>query len=196
MIVSNQFRQDILRPLTAATSLGLKCLCSLPGSIFSGALSQVLNEWIVQLESPNENPYRALDLLEGLLWLSNKEATAAHSALIDGDACTYLTHALHYTWETNPGDRGIWRAKGLAMTCLGNAIEKMNREQLLNCIKKEMIASVVAIRDDPAVPLVQKGQAIFVLQRYTLAADRFGVQPFHRQDYETWDDRGRVRVRP
>ncbi|KAG8928094.1 hypothetical protein FRC01_006461 [Tulasnella sp. 417] len=178
------FEKTILKPLTTKEDLCLKCISSLPGSEFSGALSRALNEGIGRLDSPTGNPYEPLGLVERLLWLSNtrKRAGKIHLALVDGGACEFLAHALNYSGNLNPDDRGLWRAKGLAMTCLGNIIERMNKEQFCNCMKEEMIASVVAIKKNAAAPLVQKGQAIFLLQRYTVAADHLGVQPFHRED--------------
>ncbi|KAG8937689.1 hypothetical protein FRC00_002373 [Tulasnella sp. 408] len=68
------------------------------------------------------------------------------------------------------------------MTCLGNIIERMDEGQLCDCVQEEMVASIVAIKGNATVPLVQKGQAILLLQRYTLAADRVGVEPFYREE--------------
>ncbi|KAG8928097.1 hypothetical protein FRC01_006464 [Tulasnella sp. 417] len=181
---ASTFEKDILKPLTVKEDLYITCLCSLPGSTFSVALSGALKEGIVRLDAPTTNPYEPLGLVERLLWLSNakvmKEQT--HRALVDGGGCEFLVQALHYRGVLSSDDRGLWRARGLAMTCLGNIIERMNKEQFSNRVKEDMIASVVAIKEDKEVPLVQKGQAIFLLQRYTLAADRLGLQPFHRED--------------
>lgn len=139
---------------------------------------------MLRINAPNANPYQALSLVERLLSLSNMRVKEGqiHRALVEGGACEFLAHVLHYTGALDSKDRGLWRAKGLAMTCLGNIIERMNKEQLSSWVKEEMITSVVAIKEEEEVPLVQKGQAIFLLQRYTLAADRLGVQHFHRED--------------
>ncbi|KAG8915709.1 hypothetical protein FRC00_001081 [Tulasnella sp. 408] len=181
---TDDFEKDILKPLAAKEDLCLTCLCSLPGSTFSGALSGALKEGMLKLDSPNPNPYEPLGLVERLLWLSNVKMNEEqiHLALIGGRAWELLARALKHTGSLDPDDRGLWRAKGLAMTCLGNIIERMDKEQLCDCVQEEMIACVVAIKEDATVPLVQKGQAIFLLQRYTLAADRLRVQPFHRED--------------
>lgn len=139
---------------------------------------------MVRLDSPNaSSPYKPLGLVERLLSLSNMKMMEeqTHHALVGGSACEFLAHSLKYTGGLAAGDRGLWRAKGLAMTCLGNIVERMDKEQFCNCINEEMVACIVAIKKDQEVPLVQKGQAIFLLQRYTLAADRLGVQPFHRE---------------
>lgn len=159
-------------------------LCSLPGPILSSALSGVLQQGAVRLDSPGTSPYEPFGLVERLLWLSNMKTMEEqiHLALVDGGACEFLAYTLKYVRDLDPEDRGLWRVKGLAMTCLGNIVEKMNEQQLSNCIKKEMIDSVVAIKEDAVVPMVQKGQAIFLLQRYTVATDRFGIEPFHRED--------------
>lgn len=182
--LSNCDQQDILKPLAAKEDLCLACLCFLPPSTFRGALSGALKEGMLRLNSPSPNPYEPLGLVERLLWLSNirVKEEKIHRALVEGCACEFLGHALKYTGNLEPGDRGLWRAKGLTMTCLGNMIERMDKEQFCDCVQEEMVTSVVAIKEDGAVPLVQKGQAIFLLQRYTLAADRVGVQPFYRED--------------
>ncbi|KAG8922973.1 hypothetical protein FRC01_013381 [Tulasnella sp. 417] len=181
---ASEFEKDILRSLTANEELYLTCLGSLPGSTFSIALSGALKEGRARLDSSTANPYEPLGLVERLLSLSNAKVMKEQicHALSNGGACEFLARALHHTGVLSSDDRGLWRAKGLAMTCLGNIIERMNEEQFSSCIKEEMIALVVTIKEDGKVPLVQKGQAIFLLQRYTLAADRFGVRPFHRED--------------
>ncbi|KAG9048547.1 hypothetical protein FS837_012616 [Tulasnella sp. UAMH 9824] len=173
-----------LKPFSAKDDLCIVGLCSLPDSTFSGALSRQLKEGVVRLNSSNGNLYEPLGLVERLLWLSNTEAAEnkIHLALVDGGACEFLAKALNYTGDLARDDRGLWRAKGLAITCLGNIVEMMNREQFFNCINGGMIHSVVAIKEDAAAPLVQRGQAIFLLQRYTLTADRLGVRAFHRED--------------
>ncbi|KIO18310.1 hypothetical protein M407DRAFT_32017 [Tulasnella calospora MUT 4182] len=193
----------LLRPFESARASGedmhysdalnedlyITCLCALPGSTSSIALSDVLKEGLVRLNSCKQFEYGPLDLVNRLLWLSNVETMKdqIHRALVEGGACEFLTQTLNHrprdaSDASDAWDRGLWRAKGLAMTCLGNIVERMNKEQFCNYLKEEMIVSVVAIKEDAAVPLVQKGQAIFLLQRYTLAADRSGVQPFYREN--------------
>ncbi|KAG8922974.1 hypothetical protein FRC01_013382 [Tulasnella sp. 417] len=162
-------------------------LCCLPESIFHNALSSALDEGISQLNSSGTNPYEPLKLVERLLWLSNtksplEDSEQIHRALVMGGACGFLTYVLSHTGALDPQDRGLWRAKGLAMTCLGNLIERMGREECHKSITKEMINAVVATKEDEGVPLVQRGQAIFTLQRYTVAADRCGIQPYYRED--------------
>ncbi|KAG9048545.1 hypothetical protein FS837_012614 [Tulasnella sp. UAMH 9824] len=182
--VATAFEKEILKPLSAKGDLYITCLCSLPPSTFSIAMSAALEKGMVQLDSPKaSSPYEPLGLVEHLLSLSNSKMMGEqiHRALVDGSACEFLAHSLDYSGGLDASDRGLWRAKGLAMTCLGNLVERMDKEQFCNRIKKEMITRVIAIKEDGEVPLVQKGQAIFLLQRYTLAADRLGVQPFHRE---------------
>lgn len=174
-------------------STAISALCCLPESIFDHALTSVLQDGILELESSSTKPYEPLNLVERLLWLSNPPIIkpAVHRALVNGGSCAFLAHILSYTGDLDPQDRGLWRAKGLAMTCLGNIVERMNHEQLRSRISKEMIDAVVAIKEDGDVPLVQRGQAIFMLQRYTLAADCYGVQPYYREDVSTMADESR-----
>ncbi|KAG8937691.1 hypothetical protein FRC00_002375 [Tulasnella sp. 408] len=195
---ASTFEKKILMPLYTDTEMYITCLCSLPGSSFSGALSGALKEGMVQLDSPNAYPYAPLGLVERLLSLSNMEIMQEqiHRALVDGGACEFLAHALNHTGGLDAGDRGLWRAKGLAMTCLGNIVERMDKEQFCNRIKKEMIACVVAIKEGGEVPLVQKGQAIFLLQRYTLTVDRLEVQTFHREATESMTKDTRIAEGP
>lgn len=105
-----------------------------------------------------------------------------HWTLVEADTCTFLTYVLSYNMDQDPPDRGLWRAKGLAMTCLGNIIERMDAAQLDQHVTEEMVRTVVSIKNHEDVPTVQKGQAIFTLQRYTLAADRWSIRPFYRED--------------
>ncbi|KAG8975948.1 hypothetical protein FRC05_004879 [Tulasnella sp. 425] len=162
-------------------------LSRLPDPTFSNALSSALNEGTIQLDSPEVTPYKALGLVERLLWISNIrmiEKEQAHRVLVDGGACEFLARALQGDPTTQ--DRGLWRAKGLAMTCLGNIVEMMNEEQCREHVTKEMVESIVAIKEHGDVPLVQKGQAIFTLQRYTLVAERWAIQPYYHENPAGW----------
>ncbi|KAG9042802.1 hypothetical protein FS837_010374 [Tulasnella sp. UAMH 9824] len=114
----------------------------------------------------------------------------AHHALIGGDACRFLgsiltnTQLSEWTWR----DRAGWRAKGEAMTCLGNIIERMNETELREHVPKAVIEAAVAMKESEEAPLTQRGQAIFMLQRYTAAADRCGVEPYHREEAPTLEN--------
>lgn len=92
-----------------------------------------------------------------------------YRAMVNGGACGFLVRALSYTGGLAPQDRGLWRAKGLAVTCFGNIVERMNPRQLGKHITQEMIDAVEAFKEREDAPLVQKGQAIYTLQRYTKA---------------------------
>lgn len=170
--------------ISTLDSRAISALCRLPQPIINHTFSSALQAGMFEFEASNTNPYQSLALVERLLWLSNLPIIKyeVHCAMFDGGACAFLARAISYTGELDPQDRGLWRAKGLAMTCLGNIIEMMNAEQLRNLISKEMIDAVVALKENENVPLVQKGQAIFMLKRYTLAADRCGIQPLYRED--------------
>ncbi|KAG8921246.1 hypothetical protein FRC01_000345 [Tulasnella sp. 417] len=130
-------------------------------------------------------------LLEPLLWLSNmpRHIKVAHRALVRGHACKFLATIIPYqvsaTWEWHERER--WRAKGQAMTCLGNIIERMDESQVRDHVTKEMIDSVVAIRTNEEAPLAQRDQAKFTLQRYTVVADRWGIEPYYREELEATD---------
>lgn len=136
-----------------------------------------------RLSDPDAKSYGPLDLVERLLWLSNIKTIKSqiHRAIVKAGACAYLNNALSYTGDLDPQDRGLWRAKGLAVTCLGNLMEVMDEAQFREYVLKGMIDNVVAIKEDKRVPLVQKGQAIFTLQRYTHAAKRRGVHPYYEE---------------
>lgn len=124
--------------------------------------------------------------MERLLWMSNIPPRAAameqiHRAMVNGGACGFLIRALSYTGGLAPQDRGLWRVKGLAVTCFGNIVERMNPRQLDKHITEDMFDAVVAFKEHEDAPLVQKGQAIYTLQRYSEAADRWGCQPYYRE---------------
>ncbi|KAG9048543.1 hypothetical protein FS837_012612 [Tulasnella sp. UAMH 9824] len=125
--------------------------------------------------------------VEGQAWPSSTKSSAdtlaqIHRALVKGDACAFLAKVVSYSGNLDPQDRGLWRAKGLAMTCLGNIIERMDTEQLRDHITQEMIDAVVMIREDEDVPELPKGQAILLLKRYTWAANSRGIRPFYSED--------------
>lgn len=169
-------------------------LCRLPESISSDALASALNQAKPKLNSPGaRNIYEPLALVESLLWLSNQNADAdifgqVHRILIKGDACTFLGQVISSSnGGLDPEDRGLWRVKGLAMTCIGNIIERMGEEEIHDHVPKDVIDSVVAIKENGTTPLVQKGQAIFMLQRYTLTADRWHVNPYYRENTSNMD---------
>ncbi|KAG8896869.1 hypothetical protein FRC01_011585, partial [Tulasnella sp. 417] len=69
-------------------------------------------------------------------------------------------------------------------------------EKLLARVSKEMIDAVVAIKKREDVPLVQKGQAIFTLQRYTLTANRWRIEPHYREDISSMVDDSWMRGDP
>ncbi|KAG9019777.1 hypothetical protein FRB90_007920 [Tulasnella sp. 427] len=142
----------------------INALSRLPELSFESALASALEKALLKLKSPGSNAYEPLEIVERLLWLSNlkENAEEIHSALVKSDA-------------------GIWRAKGLTMTCLGNIVEEMDWVQLRDHATTEMIGIVVTIKHTEDAPLVQKGQAIFLLQRYTLVADRYGIDPHYRE---------------
>ncbi|KAG8955186.1 hypothetical protein FRC04_009644 [Tulasnella sp. 424] len=142
---------------------------------FNNALAVALNRGISQFDHPPDptNPYKPLRLVERLLWMSNIPPRAAameqiHRAMVNGGGLA-------------PQDRGLWRVKGLAVTCFGNIVERMNPRQLDKHITEDMFDAVVAFKEREDAPLVQKGQAIYTLQRYSKAADRWGSQPYYRE---------------
>ncbi|KAG9025416.1 hypothetical protein FS837_004939 [Tulasnella sp. UAMH 9824] len=189
------FAKVIIKSLNA--TLDVSCvtgLCRLPESISGDALASALNQAKLKLNSPGaRNVYEPLALVESLLWLSNQTADAeifgrVHRILVKGDACKFLGQVISSSnGDLDPEDRGLWRIKGLTMTCIGNIIERMGEEDLRDHVSKEVIDSVVAIKEKGVTPIVQKGQAIFMLQRYTLQADRWHVDPYYREDTSNMD---------
>lgn len=129
---------------------------------------------------------RAIYLLDPLLWLSNmpQHIVEAHQALVQGGACDFLASliVLPIPPGSSTDNRSLWRVKGEAMTCLGNIVERMDYKELSRYITRELIKTVVAIKESIATPLVQKGQAVFMLQRYTMTADRFRITCYHREE--------------
>ncbi|KIO17259.1 hypothetical protein M407DRAFT_225909 [Tulasnella calospora MUT 4182] len=184
--VEDGLDKDIFRPRRRRLDeWAIISLSRLPEPIFSNALSLALNKGIARLDYLAATPYEPLGLVERLLWISNIKvilAERAHQALVDAGACGFLAHVISWQSDAAPQDRGIWRAKGLALTCLGNLVERMDARQCRTYITKEIIEAVVAIKEHGEVPLVQKGQAIFTLQRYTLTAERWSIQTYYRED--------------
>ncbi|KIO29290.1 hypothetical protein M407DRAFT_6248 [Tulasnella calospora MUT 4182] len=175
----------ILRPLRSHMDYwGIFSLCCLPESTFNDTLSTVLNDGILELEGSDTNLYESLGLVERLLWLSNIPIIEdeVHRTLVNGGVCGFLAYVLSHARVVDSQDRGLWRAKGLTMTCIGNIVERMNEKQLRDHITKELVESIVKVKGREDVPLVQKGQAIFTLQRYNLAAERLNVQPYYQED--------------
>lgn len=97
--------------------------------------------------------------------------------MVKGNACGLLVHVLSHTGDWAPHDRDLWRAKGLAVTCLGNIVEQMSKRQLFDYLTGEMIDAVVPLKESEDAPLGQKGQAIC-----TLAANRWAIQPHYREE--------------
>lgn len=60
-------------------------------------------------------------------------------------------------------------------------MERMDREDLRCHVGKGIIESAVSIKEDCEAPTMQKGQAIFMLQRYNLVADQCGIEPFYKE---------------
>ncbi|KAG8915704.1 hypothetical protein FRC00_001076 [Tulasnella sp. 408] len=105
-----------------------------------------------------------------------------HRVLVNGNACRFLAKVVSHSGNLDAQDRGLWRAKGLAMTCLGNIIELMNTRQLRDHITPDIIDAVATIREHDDVPELPKGQAILLLKRYTWAANSRGIRPFYSED--------------
>ncbi|KAG8900013.1 hypothetical protein FRC00_000127, partial [Tulasnella sp. 408] len=158
-------------------------LCNLPHETFQDALTATL---FPPESGPLYSHQSVGELLDLLLWLSNMPANVvqAHRVLIDGYACRFLLsiltniNPLEWLWP----NRADWRAKGEAMTCFGNIIERMNETELRDHVPKAVIEAAVAMKENEEAPLTQRGQAIFMLQRYTVAADRCGVEPYYREE--------------
>lgn len=132
-------------------------------------------------------------LMERLLWLSNVKPSTAnselvHRVLVKGDACRFLASLISHAEYPDPEDIDRWTVKGLAMTCLGNILENMDEQQCRDHVTEAMIDAVVAIKGNADVPLMQKRQAVFTLQRYTLATDRHGIQQYYREDTSNMDE--------
>lgn len=160
--------------------------CKLPKPAFERALASVLSQRMASTDSTDCDHDRAIYLLDPLLWLSNmpQHIVEAHQALVQGGACNFLSSLI--VLPVPPGspieNRSLWRVKGEAMTCIGNIVERMDYKELCQHITRELIEAVVAIKESIATPLVQKGQAVFMLQRYTITADRFRITCYHREE--------------
>ncbi|KAG9042800.1 hypothetical protein FS837_010372 [Tulasnella sp. UAMH 9824] len=163
-------------------------LCCLPQSVFAEALAFELSNSALGLKRDTDDPSDVLQLLDPLLWLSNMPPTIkeAYQALIDGGTCGFLLKIIDYpvslvwAWQ----DRDVWRAKGQAITCLGNIIERMDEAQMRGHITKEMIEAVVTIKANEEAPLSERIHAKFTLQRYTTAADQCGIEPYYREEVQ------------
>ncbi|KAG9022166.1 hypothetical protein FS837_006566 [Tulasnella sp. UAMH 9824] len=166
-------------------------LCCLPEPIFAEALASELQVSARKLSWRTDDPSDVFQLLDPLLWLSNMPPTIkeAHRALVDGGTCGFLLKIVNYpvspvwVWQ----DRDVWRAKGQAITCLGNIIERMDETQMRGHITKEMIEAVVTIKTNDEAPLSERDHAKFTLQRYTTAADRCGIEPYYREEVQASD---------
>ncbi|KAG9042198.1 hypothetical protein FS837_011174 [Tulasnella sp. UAMH 9824] len=160
--------------------------CRLPKPAFERALASVLNRRMASTTSTHSEHDRAIYLLDPLLWLSNmpQHIVEARQALVQAGACDFLASliVLPIPPGSSTDNRSLWRVKGEAMTCLGNIVERMDYKELSRYITQELIKAVVVIKESIATPLVQKGQAVFMLQRYTTTADRFRMTCYHREE--------------
>ncbi|KAG8946763.1 hypothetical protein FRC04_011419 [Tulasnella sp. 424] len=180
---SADFEMQELKPDEDAFDI----LCYLEEPIFAQALESKLKPPLAasKLDSLDNDPSDSLRLLEPLLWLSNipSDIKVAHRALVQSGACNFLAKIIPYpvslTWKWE--ERDIWRAKGQAMTCLGNIIERMDESQLHEHVTKRMIDDVVAIKTNEEAPEAQRDQATFTLQRYQIVAGRCGIEPYYRE---------------
>lgn len=166
---AGEFAITELKPEKAAFDI----LCFLPEPAFANALALALSQCDPKNNPLISPPYKIYRVVASLLSLSN---TRRHSrktsvALIQGGTCEYLAQILSCDDPGSRSHRTFWRAKGLAMTCLGNIMERMDREELRRHVAKGVIESAVSIKDDHDTPMVEKGQATFMLQRYNLAAN-------------------------
>ncbi|KAG8896217.1 hypothetical protein FRC00_006267 [Tulasnella sp. 408] len=164
-------------------------LCYLPELEFARALEARLEaaHRTVHFEHGRVHWF-ALLLLEPLLWLSNmpRHIRIANNALVQGRACEELTKiilcSVSATWKWS--DRDAWRAKGRAMACLGNIIEKMDESQMRDHVTRVMIRSVLDIKVNAEAPLSERDHATFTLQRYTAAAARCGIEPYYGEELQ------------
>ncbi|KAG9049982.1 hypothetical protein FS837_008332 [Tulasnella sp. UAMH 9824] len=177
---ASDFARVNLRPETSAFDI----LCCLPDPTFADALAFALSQCDPQKTLLTSPPYKNYRVIESLLWLSNtrRHFWETSLALIQGGACEYLARVLCCDDPQSRLHRTFWRAKGLAMTCFGNIMERMDREELRYHVGRDVIESAVRIREDSDTPTVQKGQAIFMLQRYTTVANQCGIEPLYEKD--------------
>lgn len=61
-------------------------------------------------------------------------------------------------------------------------MERMDGKELCHHVSKAVLDSALGTKEDSGAPTVQKGQAILMLQRYTLVAAQCGVDPFYKED--------------
>ncbi|KIO23660.1 hypothetical protein M407DRAFT_214165 [Tulasnella calospora MUT 4182] len=183
-IAHEPFESNLARVDLRAETSAFDILCCLPEPAFADALGFALSQCDPQKIPLTSPPYRNYRVIESLLWLSNtrRHFWKISLALIQGGACEYLAQILSYDDPKSRSHRTFWRSKGLAMTCLGNIMERMDREELGCHVGKRVIASAVGIRDDCDAPTVQKGQAIFMLQRYSIVANQCGMVPLYEKD--------------
>ncbi|KAG9040467.1 hypothetical protein FS837_000577, partial [Tulasnella sp. UAMH 9824] len=129
----------------------------LPGSTFGNALRRVING--VREKSKSDKLTGVSRLLGSLIWLSlrSSQFPEAHNALTDSGACEFLFEVMRWTVppESDYQYRDICRAKGEALTCLGNICEFMEAKELEAMVSKEMMDCVLSIRDSKSMPTVQ-----------------------------------------
>ncbi|KAG9010277.1 hypothetical protein FRB90_007883 [Tulasnella sp. 427] len=156
-------------------------LCRIPRPHFANAVAGALADCPILLDPFSPDHLELFGILEPLLWLSNmpKSIPEGHQALVEGGTCEFLSKIiLAYPQESwSLQERGIWRIKGEAMTCLGNIIEKMNAAEELSRVQEDVVTAIVKIRDNEDAPSMQRDQAIFTLRRYKAAAVKNGVSP-------------------
>ncbi|KAG8914433.1 hypothetical protein FRC00_013640, partial [Tulasnella sp. 408] len=129
----------------------------LPGSTFRNALGRVIDDAQEQIKSDKLTAVPRL--LGALLWLSlrSSQFPEAHNALTGSGACDFLFEVMRLTVppEFDYQYRDICRAKGEALTCLGNICECMDAEQLGALVSQEMMDCILSIRDSKTLPTVQ-----------------------------------------
>ncbi|KAG8942672.1 hypothetical protein FRC04_003573 [Tulasnella sp. 424] len=144
-------------------------LCHLPQPTFPKALAAALADCPVCLDPSSQDHLKLFDMLEPLLWLSNMPSSIpeAHRALVDGDACEFLSKIIldspQETWSWQ--DRAVWRVKGETITCLGNIIEKMDETELRSRLGEDVVKAIAEIRDNAEAPQAQRDQGTFTLIR-------------------------------
>ncbi|KIO18563.1 hypothetical protein M407DRAFT_246448 [Tulasnella calospora MUT 4182] len=151
----------------------------LPSPTFGNALRRVIDSAREEIKS--DKLAAVSRLLGSLIWLSLRSSNfpEAHHALVGSGACDLLLEVMKWTVppESDHQYRDICRAKGEALTCLGNICECMDAGELEVLGSKDMIDCVLLIRDSKTMPMVQVGQAAFTVQRYLAACARCGVRP-------------------
>ncbi|KAG9049984.1 hypothetical protein FS837_008334, partial [Tulasnella sp. UAMH 9824] len=129
-----------LKPETAAFNI----LCGLPEPAFAEALALTLSQCDPQTGALAAPPYTNYHIIGALVGLSStrRHSRKTSHALIRGGTCEYLARVLSCDNPNGGSEGALWKAKGLAMTCLSNIIERMDREDLRRHISKGLIASV------------------------------------------------------